>query len=236
MYLKKIVVKRRKIFISIICLLFLAVDISRGEEQINIDDPKARYGGISIVQTNRGSGLGGFYEIAKSPSNRLGINIDFIMVRGEYDYPITVWDPYYGYMTYERSDKKRLSLLPVYAVYKRMFFVDKIANNFRPFLSVSLGPIVGIDPPNVPDFSDRMKGMQFPVTFGARVGAGVDFIYGPGTLVSLFVGYDVIKFSKRIDASTLDEEPSEDWIPPSDFYGSKDYSTLIIELRFGKRY
>lgn len=231
MYLKKVV-----IFAFIILLVFLAVDISLGQEQFNIDDPKAKYGGMSIVLTDRGSGLGGFYEIANSPSNRLGINADFIMVRGEYDYPITVWDPYYGYMTYERADKKRLSLLPIYAVYKRMFFVDKIANNFRPFVGLAVGPIIGIDPPNVSNFSERIKGVQFPVTFGARVGAGIDFIYGPATFMSIFVGYDIIEFSKKIDASTLDEEPPEDWTPSSDFYGSKDYSTLVFELRIGKRY
>ncbi len=231
---------KRYILITFLTIFFfLLLNSSLAGKRFNIDDPHAKYGGLTLIQTDRGSGLGGFFEWSINTSNRIGINASLLMIKGKYDYPIIIpYDPYnpsYGYSYYEKSDKKRLSLLPVYINYKRVLFTDAIANNFRPFLNISFGPVIAFDPPNVPDFVERWKKMTTAYTFGGRIGTGVDFLYGPGTIITLYFGYDYIHFLRKIDASKNYEMP-EGYEVPKDHDGLKDYSGLILKIGFGKKY
>jgi hypothetical protein len=177
-------------------------------------NPHTKLLGLLLVQTDRGSGIGGFFEWSINRSNRIGISPHFLAVRGQYEYPI--YDPYTGYV-YERSDKKRLTLLPIYLDYKRILFTDSIANNFRPFLNVAIGPTIGLDPPNIPEFFKRWKKVQAYYSYGWRVGGGIDFGYGIDGVVSVFIGYEGLKFAEVLD-------------------GSDDYSGIVIRIGLGKKY
>ena len=228
---------KRYILITFLTIFFfLLLNSSLAGKRFNIDDPYAKYGGITLIQTDRGSGLGGFFEWSINTSNRIGINASLLMVKGKYDYPIVVYDYSYRPYVIEKSDKKRLSLLPVYINYKRILFTDAIANNFRPFLNISFGPVIAFDPPNIPDFLKRWKKMTTAYTFGGRIGAGVDFLYGPGTIITLYFGYDYIHFAKKIDITKYEGEIPEDWVFPKDYNGLKNYSGLILKIGFGKKY
>jgi len=201
-------------------LLFVGLPSLWAQGSIPIDDPSGKYGGVSLVQSDRGTGAGLYYEWSLNSANRIGAHANLLVVRGKNDYPL--YDPWTGY-TFERHDKKRLILLPVFATYKRVLFVDKIANNFRPFLAAAAGPIISFDPPNIPDFADRMKDIQVGATFGARVGIGMDFLYTMGTLISLFIGYEQIEFADALDGS-------------DNYDGIKNYSGITVTLGIGKKY
>jgi len=207
-------------YLAILFILVLGLNHTQAGNRSSIDDPKGKYGGVSIVQTDRGTGAGLFYEWSLNASNRIGVSSNLLVVRGKNDYPI--YDPLTGY-TFERYDKKRLTLMPILATYKHPLFTDKIANNFRPFLSASAGPILSFDPPNVPDFAERMKNISVGATFGARIGAGLDFLYAMGTIISVNIGYEFIEFQKPLDGSDT-------------YDGLANYSGITIAIGVGKKY
>lgn len=78
--------------------------------------------------------------------------------------------------------------------------------------------------------------MTTAYTFGGRIGAGVDFLYGPATIVSLYFGYDYIHFAKKIDITEYKGEIPEGWVFPEDYDGLKNYSGLILKIGLGKKY
>jgi len=208
--------------LNVLLISFLFLTLLKAQDTIPIDEPQAHYRGLSLIQSSNGTGVGGFWEVATPHSNRFGFHVNLLMFRGKNDYPI--YDYYTG-LTYERSDKRRLTLLPVYATYKQMLFVDQIANNFRPYLSLSAGPTIAFDPPNVPEFSTRWKKMQVKYTLSIRTGLGLDFLYGPQTIVSLFMGYNYLHFLQKIDAA-----------PNERYAAKKNFSGLILSISVGKKY
>jgi hypothetical protein len=222
---------KQKYFIATGLLAFLlCFKPAIGKTNKGIDDPDAKYGGFSIIQSNNGAGFGGFYEYAINASSRLTANIHLLIVHGKNDYPI--YNPYdpYGY-TYERADKTRLSFIPVLVGYKRILFVDKLANNFRPYLQIDGGFVTALDPANVPDFSDRMKNMEVYYTGILRAGAGMDFMTTPRTLISVFLGYEYLKFANKIDLPyELPEEPDKYYT------GRKDFTGITIKVSIGKKF
>ncbi|MBN2601121.1 MAG: hypothetical protein JXR87_03930 [Candidatus Marinimicrobia bacterium] len=224
--------------IKIILILFVFLFFNRGafsQKKYGIDDPDARYGGLVLVQSNNGGGIGGYYEWALNSANHLTSNLNFIFVRGDNDYPIYNPYSYYGNTSYyyERYDKTRLNFLAIQLGYKRVLFTDKLANNFRPFLYFNAGPVVAIDPANVADWSERVKNIDYFYSGAVNVGAGIDFATMPKSLISLFVGYEYLNFPKKIDI------PSE--LPPGElldsyYTGKQDFSGLVIKISIGKKF
>ena len=55
---------------------------------IPIDDPNGKYGGVSLVQSDRGTGAGLYYEWSLNSANRVGAQANLLVVRGKNDYPL----------------------------------------------------------------------------------------------------------------------------------------------------
>lgn len=229
---------KQAIHVAAICLGILLFQSLPAKSLQLIDDPEAKYRGLSLLQAKNGSGIGGYFEWSLNVSNRIAATLNFLIVRGENDYPI--YDPYYdpyGYYAVERSDKTRLQLLSITPGYKRVLFVDKLDNNFRPFLMVGAGPVLAIDPPNIPDLSERIKQIRFYYSGILSVGGGIDFVYGAGTIVSLFFGYELVRFPYKIDLPDYLELLEEEELDASQFYtGRRDFSGLILKISFGRKY
>ena len=197
--------------IIFVLILFLFPKDIHPESRFLIDDPQNRFRGLSFLQSQYGSGIGGFFEWSIGKSNRIIFNGGFLIIS---DYPIYDW--FTGYY-YERPDRKRLTLMPVLLGYKKLLFVNSLANNFRPFLDFSLGPVIGFDPPNIPEFGKRLKQMKTGVTLGARVGGGIDFAYGAGMIMTVSLGYEYLRFPQKLD-------------------GANDYSGLIVKFGVGQKF
>lgn len=215
--------KRKNIIVELGIFIVFCLSVgANAQPKFSTKSTNFNYFGLSLVQTDRGSGFGGYYEWSLNTSNRIGVQSNILIVRGSNDYP--VYD-YYTNQYYERWDKKRLTLVPVLIGYKRILFAEQIANNFRPFVDLSVGPVIAFDPPNIPDFVERWKRMKLAYTAGGRIGGGVDFMYGPSSIVSIYFGYEWIYFQKNIDKSE-DSETS----------GMKNYNGLIVKIGFGKKH
>jgi len=224
--------KTKKINLMYVVLPMLCyTGLANAQTKFATKEIRYRFAGLSLITTDRGSGAGGYYEWSINPSNRIIFQPNLLVVKGTNDYPI--YDPWTG-QYYELSDKRRLTLLPVLIGYKRILFVDHLANNFRPFIDLSAGPVVAFDPPNIPDFVDRMKQIDVAYTGALRIGAGVDFAYGPSAILSFYFGYEMIRFSKLLDeAETYKDEYGD---PVTPYSGMKNYSGLIVKIGIGTKY
>ncbi|MBU0711201.1 hypothetical protein KJ762_06830 [bacterium] len=201
-----------------------------------IDDPNARYGGLALVQSNNGGGVGGFYEWALNSSNHLTANLNIVFVRGKNDYQIYDYNSSYYYNSpvyLDRPNKTRLNFLSFQLGYKRILFTDKLANNFRPFLYCNAGPVIAMDPANVPDWSERMKNIDYYYNGTVHFGAGIDFVTMPKSLISLFIGYEYLNFPNKIDIPS-DLPPEEDW--DSYYTGRRNFSGIVIKISLGKKF
>jgi len=217
-----------------ICLFFsliLLLGIVSAQDIIPIDNVQSSFGGLSYVQITNGAGIGGFYEKYFAKSHRIGIDGNFIIARGENEYP--VYNYYYGYYM-ERLDKRRLSFLNIDIRYKKILFVDKIANNFRPFILASAGPVIAFDPPNVPELSKRIKNIDTSISGNATIGAGIDFLYSGDMGMAFFAGYNYRRFSKKLDPKpNLGEfEQIEDAVD----LGEKDFSSAIVRISITRKF
>jgi|GEM_PF-521748 len=221
-------------FMSILFALIVASPLSAAKK-IDFSEAHARYSGLSIFQTKEGSGFGGYFEYSLKNADRLAAQVTFTIVSGD-DYPLYYYDYYYDqYFYYEYADKRRLSFLQFVCGYKKIMFADKIANNFRPYLECLGGVVMALDPPNIPEFGKRIKKMTTAWAPDIQFGGGVDFIYGPGVLVSLFAGYDYLKFAHEVDLPQTYYDING--IPYTNNYtGQKDFSGLVIKLSFGKKF
>ncbi|MCF7885617.1 MAG: hypothetical protein K9M80_03895 [Candidatus Marinimicrobia bacterium] len=217
---------------SLFLLIFLLLSSGSAfsQDMFPIDNPRNRIAGLALFQTSSGAGVGGFYEKHISSSDKIGAIARLIVQRGENDYPVTYYDPYYGgRYTMERSDKRRISMLETYFSYKKLFFTDMIANNFRPYVQLNAGPVIAFDPPNVPEFKTRMKNISTAFTVGANINIGVDFLWDSSTSFSISFGYDYLKFRDK-----LDPPPKyEDYEPP--YEAKSNYSGMIGVIRLGKK-
>ena len=136
----------------------------------------------------------------------------------------------------EKSDKKRLSFLTLNVVYKKVLFVDQIANNFRPFLSASFGPVIAFDPPNVPEISTRFKNIETNFAMNGTMGIGLDFLYSGDMGMSFFAGYNYLKFDSMLDPDTEDHLELVG-IQGYEFDpGKKDFSSAIVRVSITRKF
>jgi len=213
-------------------LIFVIVVPVFAQSANPIDNIKSSFAGLYYVQVTNGAGVGGYYEKYFARSHRIGLESTFIVGRGENEYP--VYNYYYNqYM--ERSDKTRLNFLNVNVRYKKVLFVDKIANNFRPFLSVSAGPVIAFDPPNVPEISKRFKNIKTRYSFNATIGTGLDFLYSGDTGLSFFVGYNLLRFSSKLDPDPEDYKEYDGIDEYQYDYGKKEFSSAIVRISITRR-
>jgi len=200
---------------------------------IPIDNIEAKFSGLSYIQITNGAGIGGYYEKYFAKSHRVGVESTFIIARGENEYPI--YNYYTGYYM-EKPNKKRLSFLNVNLLYKKVLFVDKIANNFRPFLSISAGPVLAFDPPNIEKISDRIKNIETTLSINGTVGIGLDFLYQGNSGLSFFAGYNYLQFGSLLDP---DPEDLKQYDGISNFnydYGKKDFSSAIVKMSITRKF
>ena len=220
--------KKNKLILVLIIFTFQFV-FAQGV--VPIDNVKASFSGLSYVQITNGAGVGGFYEKYFAKSHRIGIDASFIIARGENEYP--VYNYYYGqYM--ERLDKRRLSFLNINLRYKKVLFVDKIANNFRPFILASVGPVIAFDPPNVPEISERIKNIDTSISGNATIGLGIDFLYSGDMGMAFFAGYNYMRFGNKLDPKPALDEYEQ--IDETVDLGEKDFSSAIVRISVTRKF
>jgi hypothetical protein len=193
--------------------------------------------GIDLLLSNNGFGAGGFYrhEFSDDLSGFVQLALSDVKDDSEVEY----FDPYTG-QSIVPNKKNRLLLIPLTFGVQYRLFKDEIVDNFRPYLSLGLGPSMIFVSPyanyySIPmegggtftyteqiDFFKSLKYGQAKYTLGGYIGAGAYFGLDKGTLSGVSVRYYFIPYQSGIE--------SLDHIPIKRFGG------FFITLSFGSLY
>jgi len=126
---------------------------------------------------------------------------------GQIDYQ----DPYTGYpMSYGKVNN--VYWIDLGATVKKRLFTRSIDDQFRPFVSASVGPVYGMNYPEIKELDD-----QFTWAFSGGLAAGVDVVMDTGYLIGFELQYRLMRFGADLGEIQ---------------YGN--YSTLDVRLELGK--
>ena len=164
-----------------------------------------------------GSSGSGFFINGQMPHNSkkfsLNAEIRFYDIKDPNE--SMVYDPYYG--TTRTIGGVSLVMLPIFIGSNYYPFVDKIQNNFAPFIAMRSGGLFTLNGAEEGSFKQRWKNIDTQFTLGGFFGYGIDFnMYGQTTL-SPMVGYELLPLKYKAD-------------------GANDYSGMLIHIAFNRRF
>ncbi len=172
-------------------LAFIIIIISLGYGQVN-----STKHGVGLNVGNRGSGIFYHRHIKSYENIKLGATIRWLDIRPPEEIPS------YNYYTgqYENPNTVSLALFPLFGTIDYYPFEGKIANNFSPYISVKLGPILILNADaNIKSFFERWFNADSEFTYGGNIGIGVEFRQ-PGRIhYSVEFSYDLIPLKNIID-------------------------------------
>lgn len=168
--------------------------------------------GIFLSNAAHGGTIGGYYVSDLGRKLQFNLQGGIMDVRADTEFPIV--DPYTGY-TYQARQTNAI-IFPFIGGFRFHPFMDKIANSFSPFFSVSVGPIVALDPPDKKSFLTAMGSSEVIINMGGLFTLGADIIMPSSSFFSISFGYNVFHFQKAMD-------------------GESDFSGGVLQIMFGKR-
>lgn len=172
-------------------LLLLTILISFGYGQMSSTKHGA---GLNIG--DRGAGIFYHRHIKSYENIKLGITIRWLDIRPPEEIPS------YNYYTgrYENTNTVSLAIFPLFGTINYYPFEGKIANNFSPYVSAKLGPVLVLNADaNIKSFSERWFNADSKFTYGGNIGVGVEFRQPGKVHYSIEFSYDLIPLSSTID-------------------------------------
>ena len=163
-----------------------------------------------------GSSGSGFFINGQIPHNskKFSLNAELRFYDIKDPNESMVYDPYYG--TTRTIGGVSLIMLPLFIGGNYYPFINKIDNNFSPFLALRGGGLFTVNGSEVGSFRQRWQNVETQLTMGGFFGSGVDFkLYGQ-TTVSPMVGYEILPLKNEAD-------------------GEKNYSGMLIHIAFNRR-
>ena len=149
---------------------------------------------INFIFANNGYGFGYEYESFVRSNLSIGADLRFYDIRND-EYP--VYDPYYNQVTV--AGEKDILLFPLFFRTNYYLFEGLIANNFRPYLTFSIGPFIAVDgDETISSFSKKWRTTESQTNMGGSFGFGVSFPQSSGSNLSLGFGYDHLTVEKKI--------------------------------------
>ena len=203
----------RAVFIIFLALIFAfnskiyaQKELKSNEEDLLRQEKKEA--GVVFTMAETGTGFGGFYAIPFATSFHFGATIDVFFLRDSKEFEGV---DYYGYY-FSVNKVNNVYLFDAMLTLKKRFFAEDLHESFRPFLSGGIGPVYGMNFPEVDQLPD-----QKAFTFGGFVGAGTDISMDNKFFASIRVQYRFLPFS-----SYLGEK--------------KNHSMAELRIELGKRF
>ena len=172
-------------------LAFIIIIITLGYGQIS-----STKRGVGLNISDRGSGIFYHRNIKSYNVFKLGATIRWLDVRPPKEIPT------YNYYTgqYENNNTVSLAMFPLFGTINFYLFEGKIANNFSPYISAKLGPVLVLDADaTVNSFTERWFNADSKFTYGGNVGVGVEFRQPGKFHYSIEFTYDLIPLSSNIN-------------------------------------
>ena len=164
-----------------------------------------------------GSSGSGFFLNGQIPhsSKKLSVNAELRFYDIKDPNESMVYDPYYG--TTRTIGGISLIMLPIFVGGNYYPFVDKIQNNFSPFIALRGGGLFTLNGAEEGSFKDRWNNVDVQFTLGGFSGIGVEFKMYGRTTISPMVGYEMLPLKYKAD-------------------GKIDYSGMLIHIAFNRRF
>jgi hypothetical protein len=177
-------------------------------------------GGIDILFSNSGFGLGGFYRHQYTDELFGTLSIGF----SEVSDPNEVQEvDIYG-QTFVPGKINRFLLIPLNVGVQYRLFADDILDNFRPYVNAAIGPSLVFATPYSREFFNSIGYGQAHYTVGGFVGLGAYFGSDRGMLTGINIRYYFDYFQQGIDSMQNDDGSIEKM---------KDFGGFFITLNFG---
>ena len=171
-------------------LIFIFIVISLAYGQIS----SAKHG-VGLNIGDRGAGIFYHRNIKNYENIKLGTTIRWLDIRPPEEIPT------YNYFTgrYENTNTVSLAIFPLFGTTSYYPFEGKIANNFSPYLSAKLGPvlILNADETNK-SFSKRWFNADSKFSYGGNIAVGVEFRQPGKVHYSIEFSYDLIPLNSAI--------------------------------------
>ncbi len=171
-------------------LAFIIIVISLGYGQVI-----STKHGVGLNIGERGAGIFYHRHIKSYDNIKLGATIRWLDIRPPEEIPS------YNIFTSQVENKNIVSLVifPLFGTINYYPFEGKIANNFSPFVSIKLGPILIFDADvNIESFSERWSNADSKFTYGGNIGVGVEFRQPGKVHYSIEFSYDLIPLNSTI--------------------------------------
>ena len=155
--------------------------------------------GAGLTIGDRGVGLSYHHNFKNFDYIKLGTVLRWFDIRPPEEIPS------YNYYTgrYENRNTISLAAFPIFGNISYYPFEGKIANNFSPFISVKLGPVLVLDADEeVKAFFKRWSKANSRFTYGGNIAIGVEFRQPGKYYYSIELSYDLIPLNNTIDTYT----------------------------------
>ncbi len=204
-----------KTLILVLSFVVLVPLHSRAQyEEYLQEDPEPTsqaFGGGAFTMLENGSGFGVFYESPLPGFISVGSVLNFYMLRdnGQVDY----YDPYTGYpISYGKVNN--VYLFDLAFKLKKRLFAHTIDDQFRPFVAATVGPIFGMNFPEVKELDN-----QYSWALSGGLAAGVDILLDTGYMMGFQLQYRVMHFTSELGE-----------------LNKGNFPTLDLRLELGKAY
>ncbi|KAA3613589.1 MAG: hypothetical protein D8M58_17045 [Calditrichaeota bacterium] len=201
----------------ILILVFLPLGLFAQINDYLEDDPQPtikNHRGLAYSLLETGSGLGFFYELPVQSFFHLGLGFDAFMLRDRNE--INYSDIFGNPRTYGKENN--VFLFDLMFTVKKRLFVEQVDDSFRPFITAAVGPVFGM---NFPEIDRTVEGVkredEFRWTGAAIIGAGLDADVDGKYFFGFRTQYRFMPFAKQLGER-------------------KDHSMIDIRLEIGQRF
>jgi len=200
----------KKLLTYSLLLMFLASMSLPDVTGADTPDNLWRTRSLDMAVTDRGIAVGGTWTHGWNRDWRSPLQVSLLIFSESDKVPRAT---YYGY---EKPRSKRLLFLNTRTGFQRRLWSRSLASNVQPYLFLSGGPSIAIDPSNGGGFFSSLRYTTFHYTAHVFTGVGVDFVYSRIAQFSVAIGYEFMRFFQPVDGST-------------------NYSGVSVVLSFGER-
>ncbi|MFN3134853.1 MAG: hypothetical protein ACK44H_04700, partial [Candidatus Kryptonium sp.] len=153
--------------------------------------------GIDLSVANNGFAFGTFYKYNLRDVYSLQMILNFMTAKDKNE--VEYIDPWTG-QTFVPNKVNRIMVLPLSLSFQYRLFKNELADNFRPFLTVGVGPTLIFTTPYEKEFFSSLKYGRAHYTVNFYVGAGAYIGLDPRTISGLSVRYYFIPYPKGIES------------------------------------
>lgn len=182
-----------------------------------ISSNNSKFWGLSLILSNNGFGVGGFYEqfIARTSSIFANLYISGARNTDEFEY----YDPWTGEI-FIPGKINRIYIFPLTIGLNQYLFTELFNTNFTPYLNIGIGPTFILTTPYEKEFFSSFGSSNLYVRLGIFVGTGVNIPVTDQSYIGISARQYWIPFGGKGLESIKDK-------PISDFGG------FFLGLNFG---